>query len=243
MTALPAARAGDPIAHGGAVTQASSEALVCVALGALLAPAGCGGAVASALGAAVSSAGRAAHGMAIAVGSLVPGAITGAVGAGSPNTFIGGVGAALAVAQPLSCALHPPSPIVTGSASVFVNEHPVARESDPAGCGALVAGGAPTVLIGGAAAAGPLPSPLAALSGSAAKVATAMGSALAQGASAALRTAGMVDALVQRGAGAVADVESQATALEARLATQAGAIVGTVSSALTGPLLGGLLAG
>jgi uncharacterized Zn-binding protein involved in type VI secretion len=245
---LPAARMGDPIAHGGAVVESSSEALVCVALGAILAPAGCGGAAAAALGAAVGSATRSAatKGVAISVGSLIPGAITGAVALGSPNTFIGGLGAALAVAQPVSCALHPPAPIMTGSASVFVNDHPMARESDRTACGALIAGGAKAVLVGGAASGGPPPNPLAGLSGSAARIATAVGSALAQGASAALRTAGMVDALAQRAAGqvegTVVKVETGATNLEAQIAAQAGAIVGTTSSGALGPLLGGMLA-
>ena len=252
---LPAARVGDRIAHGGAVAESPGAALVCVALGALLAPAGCGGAAAVALGAAVSSGGAAggasggaqASSVGISVGSLLPASSTGSISAGSPNTFLGGPGlaAALAAGQPLTCAHHASVSVTTGSASVFVNDHPLARTSDRTACGALIAGGAATVLIGGAASAGPAPSPLAALSGSAARVGTVVGSALAQGTSAVERLTGLADALTQQAVGdvnrAVVTAQAGATALEARIGAKAGVLVGTVASTVAGPLLGAML--
>ena len=98
------------------------------------------------------------------------------------------------------------------------------------------------MLIGGAASGGPPPSPMAALSGSAAGMGTAVGAALAQGASMVQRMAGMADALAQRAAGAVVQVETVATGLEAQLTVEAGVLVGTASPAVAGPLLGGMLA-
>jgi uncharacterized Zn-binding protein involved in type VI secretion len=246
---LPAARMGDPIAHGGAVVDSCSEALVCVALSAVLAPAGCGGAASVTLGAAVACGGGGGGGMssvAISVGALIPGAITGAIVMGSPNTFIGGagLGAALAAAAPLPCAYHALIPIMTGSASVFVNDHLLARESDLTACGALIASGAQTVLVGGAASGGPPPSPMAACSGSGAMMGTAVGAALAMGASVVTRMSGLSNALVvtEVDVKVSVDVEVQTSTSEAAVSVKAGAIVGTASSGAAGPLFGGVLA-
>lgn len=44
---------------------------------------------------------------------------------------------------------HPPNPIAKGSATVLIGGRPAARQGDLTGCGALIAGGSPNVLIGG----------------------------------------------------------------------------------------------
>jgi uncharacterized Zn-binding protein involved in type VI secretion len=43
---------------------------------------------------------------------------------------------------------HPPTPIVAGSATVFIAGQPAARLGDPNGCGATITAGCPNVLIG-----------------------------------------------------------------------------------------------
>jgi len=53
-----------------------------------------------------------------------------------------------------SCAFpglpfHPPSPMVTGSATVRISGRRAVRFLDSSACGALVIGGAPTVRVGG----------------------------------------------------------------------------------------------
>ncbi len=72
-------------------------------------------------------------------------------GPGVPNVMIGGMPAAVAgdihicgVPQP-----HPPSAFPMGSATVFIGGRPALRQFDTAGCGAQIASGAPTVMIGG----------------------------------------------------------------------------------------------
>jgi uncharacterized Zn-binding protein involved in type VI secretion len=46
-------------------------------------------------------------------------------------------------------AVHPPTPIAKGSATVLIGGRPAARVGDTAGCGAPIVVGAFTVLIGG----------------------------------------------------------------------------------------------
>jgi uncharacterized Zn-binding protein involved in type VI secretion len=45
--------------------------------------------------------------------------------------------------------VHPPTPLVKGSATVLIGGRPAARVGDLAGCGAPIVVGMPTVLIGG----------------------------------------------------------------------------------------------
>jgi uncharacterized Zn-binding protein involved in type VI secretion len=68
-----------------------------------------------------------------------------------PPVLIGGQPAARAgdihvcpVPQP-----HPPSPFAVGSATVLIAGLPALRAGDVAGCGAVLVGGATTVIIGG----------------------------------------------------------------------------------------------
>jgi uncharacterized Zn-binding protein involved in type VI secretion len=72
-------------------------------------------------------------------------------GPGVPNVLIGGMPAAVAgdthicgVPQP-----HPPSVFPKGSATVYIGGRPALRQLDTAGCGAQIALGATTVMIGG----------------------------------------------------------------------------------------------
>lgn len=74
-------------------------------------------------------------------------------GPGVPNVLIGGLPAAVA-GDTHTCGLpptpHPPSPFPMGSPTVFIGGRPVLRAgpTDMCGCGAQVAIGFPTVLIG-----------------------------------------------------------------------------------------------
>ena len=72
-------------------------------------------------------------------------------GPGVPTVRIGGKPAAVAgdthicgVPQP-----HPPSVFAKGSRSVYIGGRSALRQFDTAGCGAQIAAGAPTVIIGG----------------------------------------------------------------------------------------------
>ena len=79
-----------------------------------------------------------------------PGVIT---GPGIPTVLIGGQPAAV-VGDVHTCAfsppaVHPPTPLAKGSTTVLIGGRPAARQGDMAGCGAPIAFGLPTVLIGG----------------------------------------------------------------------------------------------
>jgi uncharacterized Zn-binding protein involved in type VI secretion len=72
------------------------------------------------------------------------------VGPGVPTVLIGGMPAAVLGdlhACPITPGHLPSSPFTAGSASVFISGRPALRAGDPAGCGASVPAGAPTVMI------------------------------------------------------------------------------------------------
>jgi len=75
------------------------------------------------------------------------------VGPGVPNVLIGGM-FAVVVGDMHACALppngHQPSvsPFAVGSATVQIGGRPAVRTGDSCGCGAAVALGCPTVVIG-----------------------------------------------------------------------------------------------
>jgi uncharacterized Zn-binding protein involved in type VI secretion len=74
------------------------------------------------------------------------------VGPGVPTVLMGGLPAAV-LGDLHACVIPPPghvpsTPFVVGSASVLVGGRPALRVGDPAGCGATVAIGLPTVIIG-----------------------------------------------------------------------------------------------
>ncbi len=73
-------------------------------------------------------------------------------GPGVPTVLIGGQPAAV-LGDLHACVIPPPShlpvsPFTAGSATVLIGGVPALRVGDAAGCGASVAVGAPTVMIG-----------------------------------------------------------------------------------------------
>jgi len=77
------------------------------------------------------------------------GAVT---GPGVATVLIGGMPAAV-LGDLHTCAIPPPShvpvtPFTAGSATVLVGGRPAVRVGDACGCGATVAVGAPTVIVG-----------------------------------------------------------------------------------------------
>ncbi|MGZ4387763.1 MAG: PAAR domain-containing protein [Gaiellaceae bacterium] len=77
------------------------------------------------------------------------GAVT---GPGVATVLIGGMPAAV-LGDLHACAIPPPShvpvtPFTAGSATVLVGGRPAVRVGDACGCGATVAVGAPTVMVG-----------------------------------------------------------------------------------------------
>jgi uncharacterized Zn-binding protein involved in type VI secretion len=75
------------------------------------------------------------------------------VGPGVPTVLIGGMPAAV-VGDMHACVMpsppfHPPAtPFVAGSSTVFIQGRPALRQGDICGCGASVAVGLPTVVLG-----------------------------------------------------------------------------------------------
>ena len=74
------------------------------------------------------------------------------LGPGVPTVLMGGLPAAVLGdlhACPISPGHPPMSPFIVGSATVFIQGRPALRAGDACACGASVALGMPTVLIGG----------------------------------------------------------------------------------------------
>lgn len=73
------------------------------------------------------------------------------VGPGVPTVLVGGMPAAV-LGDLHACVIqpgHPPStPFAAGSATVLIGGRPALRAGDTCGCGASVAVGAPTVIVG-----------------------------------------------------------------------------------------------
>ena len=148
MSALPAARVGDPIAHTMALPGAVMGLLAGAAIGAFIIATGGLGAIA--VGAALATAG----GMGLAgqyIGSAIMGPPTGAITIGSPNVLINLRPASATVIGIAACAKEPaPIPEAEGSATVLINTMPAGREGEKFVCSAIVLKGSPDVLIGGA---------------------------------------------------------------------------------------------
>lgn len=73
-------------------------------------------------------------------------------GPGCPTVIIGGMPAAIQ-GDLHTCAMpsnppHPPTPFIQGSTTVMIGGMPALRVGDPAGCGASIIIGCPTVTIG-----------------------------------------------------------------------------------------------
>jgi len=73
----------------------------------------------------------------------------GSIVRGSEDTFVGREirAAALVDHEPVDCDRHRDKPVATGSATVWVNNHPWARRMDETECGALIGEGEPTVWL------------------------------------------------------------------------------------------------
>jgi len=69
------------------------------------------------------------------------------LGPGSPTVLIGKVPAAR-VSDMAACA-GPPDVLISGSSTVLINGLPAVRQGDTTAHGGVVAGGLPTVIIGG----------------------------------------------------------------------------------------------
>jgi uncharacterized Zn-binding protein involved in type VI secretion len=231
---LAAARLGDRISHSARVDKSDSQALLGVTLGALTASAGLGGALAAALGAGASSGGGAGGTLKIELRELTPNSTSGKVEEGSPDTFLGQpkLPAALCAAQKVNCSHHKDKPIRMGSTAVFVNKKRLSRQTDEAGCGALLCDGEKTVLVGGAPADEAPPNPLAGLTQGAAIAAASLGAALSAGVTA-------IDSALRYGEQLAADAEAvvdqvveSAVVLEAEISAGIGAILSTGGGAL-----------
>ena len=73
---------------------------------------------------------------------------------GTPNVLIMGLVAASAgdihtCLMPPLAGPHPPAPFPKGSVTVNIGGRPALRAGDLSSCGAVIVGGAPTVMIGG----------------------------------------------------------------------------------------------
>ena len=246
---LAAARVGDRISHSANVDAKDSEALLGVALGAFASLAHTAGALAAAIGAGVTTGRQPGH-LKIATSAVSPNSTSGTISAGSPDTFFGGLSfpAALTVVHKVDCAHHSVKPIRTGSASVFANGMRLARSTDETGCGAIIADGLLTVLVGGATVDDAPPDPLAAVAEvarSAAVAAAAMGAALRAGVGA-VETAvrwgeGLATAALTEAGALVEQVEASVIVVESEIAAKASSLVGELQGGALGSLFGALL--
>jgi uncharacterized Zn-binding protein involved in type VI secretion len=147
MSHKPAARITDVTGHGASAAVAG--ALIGGGLGAL-AGAGIGAMVAGPAGAVVGAVvGAVAGAIAGALLALMDGALT---RIGAPTVFIGGLKSARVTDQndcPVPWFGHGTTPLVMGSATVYICGLPASRVDSKVACGAKVKKGCDTVLIGG----------------------------------------------------------------------------------------------
>jgi uncharacterized Zn-binding protein involved in type VI secretion len=210
--------------------------MLAVAVSALVADPGCGGAAAAAVGAGVASSG----GEGITVRDVTPRSIGGTVAVGSPRTLMGasGLPAALSGAEPVDCHRHRDNPIRTGAATVFVDGMRLARAFDETKCGSKICDGEKTVLVGGPPADGAPADPLAVISRGAALASVAVGNALGAAVSPVEAASRWSEAI----AGSVGSAaESAAQGMESGVGAagaEVGALLGCVETGLLGPLLG-----
>jgi uncharacterized Zn-binding protein involved in type VI secretion len=238
---VAAARKGDRISHGSRVEDHDSPALLGVALGARVAARGEGGVTTQAVGAGVAC-GRGK----VTTRDVIPHTTSGAIEDGAPDVLIGAakLPAALAAAQKVDCHHHRDKPLRTGSESVFAGKLRLARQTDEAGCGAIVCDGDPTVLVGGAPKDGAPPDPLSLVAHGSALASVAIGVATAAGGGAVLAATRWGEALAERAWAAAAEAAGEAEALAGALGADLGALLGaaeTAGHALTGAVLGDTL--
>lgn len=238
--AAAAARKGDRISHADRVAEhdRSTAALLGVAVGALVAAPGTGGATTASVGAGVACAGGQ-----VTVREVIPHGTSGAITEGAPDLLIGAgkLPAALAAAHQADCHHHREKPLRTGSASVFAGGKRLARQTDETGCGAIVCDGDPTVLVGGAPHDGAPPDPLTLVTHGAAVASVAVGVAFAAGTSAIEAATRWGEALADHAVEAVTAAADEAGAVAGELGAEVGAILGTARGGLAGAALGGVL--
>ncbi|MCQ9154964.1 RHS repeat-associated core domain-containing protein [Acidomonas methanolica] len=156
MSAMSAARVGDPFGHseamngllaGLAIGLAASVAVAAVvATGGAALPVIVGGIAAGTAGAGL---------MGESIGALLDGPPTGVLEIGSVNVLINGRPAVMALRGAGSCCEHDPMiPVATGSKTVLINGLPAARVGDKLVCSAVITEGSPNTMIGGPTAQG-----------------------------------------------------------------------------------------
>lgn len=150
-----AARLTDQINHTSAMSGLLMGVVAGVVLaGAVVAIVGTGGVAAVAIGAGIAAAGAGGGLAGASIGELIPGPPSGAIIKGSLNVITGGLPQARALADMSPCAgptgVHGVPVIAQGSPTVLVNGFMAARKQDKMLCGAAIASGCSSVIIGGA---------------------------------------------------------------------------------------------
>ncbi len=146
MSAQPAARVGDKVAHTMALPGALMGLLAGAAIGVAIVATGGLGAIA--IGAAIATTG----GLGMAgqyIGESIDGPPTGAIVEGSATIFVNGRPAARSTLSTALCREGPPQKEATGSGSVFFDGMPAGRKTEMLTCSAKIIEGSGDVFIGG----------------------------------------------------------------------------------------------
>jgi uncharacterized Zn-binding protein involved in type VI secretion len=146
MSAQPAARVGDKVAHTMALPGALTGLLIGAAIGVAIVATGGLGAIA--IGAAIATTG----GLGLAgeyIGESMPGPPTGAILEGSSTIFINGRAASRATLSTALCREGPPQKEATGAATVYFDGMPAGRKDEKLTCSAKIIEGSADVFIGG----------------------------------------------------------------------------------------------
>jgi uncharacterized Zn-binding protein involved in type VI secretion len=146
VSAQPAARVGDKVAHTMALDGALMGLLVGAAIGVAIVATGGLGAIA--IGAAIATTG----GLGLAgeyIGESMPGPPTGAIIEGSTTIFINGMPAARATLSTALCREGPPQKEATGAKTVYFDGMPAGRKDEKLTCSAKIIEGSKNVFIGG----------------------------------------------------------------------------------------------
>jgi uncharacterized Zn-binding protein involved in type VI secretion len=151
MSAQPAARVGDKVAHTMALPGALTGLLVGAAIGvAIVATVATGGLAAVAIGAGAALATTGGLGLAGAyIGESIDGPPTGMITVGSPTIFINGRPAARATLSLAICREGPPQMEATGAETVYFDGMPAGRKDEKLTCSAKIIEGSDNVFIGG----------------------------------------------------------------------------------------------
>jgi uncharacterized Zn-binding protein involved in type VI secretion len=146
MSAQPAARVDDKVAHTMALPGALTGLLVGAAIGVAIVATGGLGAIA--VGAAIATTG----GLGLAgeyIGESMPGPPSGKIVLGSSTIYINDKPAARATLSTALCREGPPQQEATGAATVFFDGMPAGRKGESLTCSAKIIEGSSNVFIGG----------------------------------------------------------------------------------------------